>query len=73
LGLPVESLKNDFDWKYKKFFSVKSDENREIGGGISLCYMYSLYLINGVKPKLINKIFQANGLNFGMKEIIING
>ena len=62
-----------YDTKYKKFYHKNDTINREYGGGISLCAFYSIYYQNSVNPKLINKIFQANGLNFGMGEIYVNG
>jgi hypothetical protein len=62
----------EYDIKARKFWRY-NEIIRHLGGGTSICEFYSKFLKNGVKPKLINKIFQANGLNFGMKEIIING
>jgi hypothetical protein len=61
-----------FDRKQLEFYHGNLNE-WVYGNSISLCQFYSMFLQNGVNPKLINKIFQANGLNFGMKEIYING
>ena len=60
-----------FDRKQLEFYHGYLNE-WVYGNSISLCHFYSMFLQNGVKPKLINNIFQANGLNFGMREIIIN-
>jgi hypothetical protein len=62
----------EYDNKTRKFFR-NNEINRHLGGGTSLCGFYSKFITNGVNPKLTNKIFRANGLNFGMMEIIING